>query len=265
MNLCVALVPWLFGLLADAVSTNAAIITGICVSVLAAVVNAPLMCHPLMNKQVPKPPPQKRILKGEDEEIVQKLLRGSFVDPELKLQVAKLRAENGLPAVVPRVRAYAEDKENNLGELSREASATFEFRRDVADRILAGLAGGKQDSDGLNFSREELVQFVNTMRGDDQDQIIIDQATSDLGMWVGEYLADNGYSPHTTSVLMKQMFMVAFPPLIINGPEVTEENVEGYLIRQRRLMNGYVEQKKKTALLGTFSKYPGEVHANGWW
>ena len=264
MNLCVALVPWLFGMLADAVSTNAAIITGICVSVLAAVVNAPLMWNPLMNKQVPKPPPQKRILKGEDEEIVQKLLRGSFVDPELQLQVAKLRAESGLPAVVPRVRAYAEDKENNLGELSREASAAFKFRRDVADRILASLASGKQDSDGLKFSREELVQFANTMRGDDQDQIIIDQATSDLGTWVGEYLADNGYSPHTTSVLMKQMLMVAFPPLI-NGPEVTEENLEEYLIRQRRLMNGYVEQKKKTALLGNLSMYPGEVHPKGWW
>lgn len=264
MNICCAIVPWLFGILADAVSTNAAIITGICVSVLAAVVNAPLMWNPLMNKQVPKPPPQKRILKGEDEEIVQKLLRGSFVDPELQLQVAKLRAENGLPAVVPQVRAYAEDKENNLGELSREASAAFKFRRDVADRILASLASGKQDSDGLKFSREELVQFANTMRGDDQDQIIIDQATSDLGTWVGEYLADNGYSPHTTSVLMKQMLMIAFPPLI-NGPEVTEENVEEYLIRQRRLMDGYVEQKKKTALLGNLSMYPGEVHPKGWW
>lgn len=261
-----ALAPWLFGLLADATSTNAAIITGICFSILAAIANAPLMLHPMMGKQEPKPPVQKRVLKGEDEEVVQKLLNGSFVDPELQLQVAKLRAMNGLPSIVPRVRSYAEDKENiNLDKFVTEASETFEFRRDLADRILVGLASGKRDPDNLDFSKEEFAQFLNTVqRGNDQDQDVINTAANDLGIWMGEYLEDNGYSPHTLSVLMKQMFVIAFPPLN-DGPEVTEENVEEYLIRQRRLMNSYAEHRKKTSLLGTLATNTGGVHSHGWW
>lgn len=266
MNFGMALAPWLFGLLADATSTNAAIITGICFSILAAIANAPLMRHPMMGKQEPKPPVQKRVLKGEDEEVVQKMLNGSFVDPELQLQVAKLRAINGLPSIVPRVRSYTEDKENiNLDKFVTEASETFEFRRDLADRILVGLASGKRDPDNLDFSKAEFAQFLNTVqRGNNQDQDVINTAANDLGIWMGEYLEDNGYSPHTLSLLMKQMFVIAFPPLN-DGPEVTEENVEEYLIRQRRLMNSYAEHRKKTSLLGTLATNTGGVHSHGWW
>lgn len=190
MNFGMALAPWLFGLLADATSTNAAIITGICFSILAAIANAPLMLHPMMGKQEPKPPVQKRVLKGEDEEVVQKMLNGSFVDPELVLQVAKLRAMNGLPSIVPRVRSYAEDKENiNLDTFVAEASKTFEFRRDLADRILVGLESGKRDPDNLDFSKEEFAQLLNTIqRGNNQDQEVINTAANDLGIWMGEYL-----------------------------------------------------------------------------
>ena len=79
-----------------------------------------------------------------------------------------------------------------------------------------------------------------------------------------QYLEDNGYSPHTASVLMKQMFMTAFPRLVDDGPQVTEDNVEEYLIRQRRVMNSYAEHKKKTTWLGTFAQ-SGGYHGHGWW
>ena len=268
MNFAMALAPWLYGLLSDATSTNTAIITGICLSICSAITNANLMRNPLMRKQAPKPPLQKRILKGEDEEVVQKLLSGSFVDPELQMQVAHLRARNGLPTVVPKVRSYAEDKENNLDKLVTEASATFEFRRDIADRILAGMvASGKSDPDNLDFSKEEFVQFLNTVRGTNQDQDVINSCANDLGVWMGEYLVDNGYSPHTVSVLMKQMFVTAFPPLVDGPePEVTEENIEEYLIRQRRVMNSYAEHSEKNSVFGTLAKNTGGVHgAGGWW
>ena len=186
MNFGMAFSPWLFGLLADATSTNTAIITGIGFSIGAALANAPLMLHPLMKKKAPKPPPQKRIFKGEDEEIVEKMLSGSYVDPELTLEVAKHRAMNGKPTVVPRVRPYAEDKDD-LSKLAKEATKTFEFRRDLADRILSGLVLEKEDHENLEFSKEELVQFLKTVsRGDGQDQAMIDEATSDLGNWMGQ-------------------------------------------------------------------------------
>lgn len=95
--------------------------------------------------------------------------------------------------------------------------------------------------------------------------LLADIYNSTYALLVLKYLEDNGYSPHTASVLMKQMFMTAFPRLVDDGPHVTEDNVEEYLIRQRRVMNSYAEHKKKTTLLGTFARSAGGYHGHGWW
>lgn len=68
MNFGMAVAPWVFGLLADYAGTNTAIGTGIAFSIAAALCNTPLMFHPLMGKQTPKPPLAQRILPGEDDE-----------------------------------------------------------------------------------------------------------------------------------------------------------------------------------------------------
>ena len=56
MNFGMALAPWAFGILADLAGTNVAIGTGIAFSIAAAMANSPLMWHPIMGKQKPKPP-----------------------------------------------------------------------------------------------------------------------------------------------------------------------------------------------------------------
>ncbi|KAL3902705.1 MAG: hypothetical protein SGARI_005710, partial [Bacillariaceae sp.] len=70
MNVGTAFAPWILGIVADQVNTNAAIFIGMGVSVLAAIVNAPLM----WKKGMGRPPPPKepmygRVLQGEEADI----------------------------------------------------------------------------------------------------------------------------------------------------------------------------------------------------
>jgi len=258
MNFGMALAPWAFGILADLAGTNVAIGTGIAFSIAAAMANSPLMWHPIMGKQKPKPPLAQRKLPSEDKELFQKIIDGDIVDPELAFQINQDRGLHGKPSIVPRVKQYDEEKDH-LDDISRDAAESFQFRIGLYDRVLAGLEKAEHDPENLIFDKKELVQILKTLKGDNQS--LIDQSSSDLGQWMGHYLKDNGYSPHTTSILMKQMFMTSFPPLT-RDEEFTEENVEEYLLNTRKVMSRYVEQETKNSVTKTLASNP---YAGGWW
>ena len=92
----------------------------------------------------------------------------------------------------------------------------------------------------------------------DQQQ---EEAQHDLGQWIGEYLADNGYNPHTNPVLIKQMILTAFPT-ITREKEVTPENIEESLLRQSSIMGNYVSitdrQKLRYSLPGILKSQPAQ-------
>jgi hypothetical protein len=96
---------------------------------------------------------------------------------------------------VPTVRSYEEEKDE-LYKLRAGAIDNIRFRMMLQDRILAGLAKAESDPDKLVFSKEELVEMLNAMMITEEDEM--EHATNDLGVWMGQYLADNGYSPHTS-------------------------------------------------------------------
>ena len=258
----VALAPWAFGILADYAGTNIAIGCGIGFSILAALVNTPLMWHPLMGKQKPKVPLAKRKLPGEDDELFQRILDGDIVDPELAFEINKVRGLHGKPSVVPRVKSYEEEKDH-LQDLRQGAGDTFKFKLDLYDRVLAGLErpNEEEDPENLVMNKEDLIGVLNTMKGD--NHALMEEASSDLGQWFGQYLADNGYTPHTTSVLLKQLFMSSFPPLG-RDEEFTEDNVEEYLLKTRKVLSRHVEQEKKNAPTTMLSQSPF-LHGSGWW
>ncbi|KAL9182774.1 hypothetical protein ACHAXT_004053, partial [Thalassiosira profunda] len=265
MNFGMACAPWAFGVLADYAGTNVAIGTGIGFSLLACVANAPLMWHPLMGKPKPKAPLAQRKLPDEDSELFQHILNGEVVDPELAFEINRDRGMHGKPSIVPRVQPYTGDRER-LKEIAQGAGDSFRFRLDMYDRVLAGLAKEGRDAENLVFDKEELVQLVNTMRG--EDEALIETTAEDLGKWMGQYLLDNGYTPHTASVLMKQMFMSSFPPLLERTAggdfEANEDNIVPYLLRTRKLLARYVEQDKKNTASKTLAKSHA-FHASGWW
>mmetsp|Transcript_28698 Transcript_28698/g.60344 ORF Transcript_28698/g.60344 Transcript_28698/m.60344 type:complete len:716 (+) Transcript_28698:93-2240(+) len=238
MSFGMAIAPWAFGILADYTSSNISIITGIAFSILAAVINAILVWHPLMGRPKPKVPAPKKRFAHEDEELVNKILDGEFVDPELVFDINRDRGIHGKPALIPRVRPYSEEKDH-LESLAEQVCAAAKFREDMYDRILNGIASNKSDPNNFDFSVEEVCEIMNSVRGNEEE--LMAQSFADLGAWMGEYLADNGYDPHTSSVLLKQMFMIAFPS-ISRELEFTPNNIEERLVKAKRVMAKYVRE-----------------------
>ena len=252
MNFGMAVAPWLFGALADAAGTNPAIWTGIGISILAAVVNAPLMFNPLFGKVEPLPPRAKRALEGEDLEFVAQALKGDFVSPDILFEVNYNRAIHNKAAIVPKVKSYEEDKDS-LPELMSHAAEMFKFKMEMHDRILSELHDPKSDKDAAEFCG-----FLNTALYGNEE--IVQEHTDDLGRWIGAYLKDKGYNPHMQSMLIKQMVLSAFPP-VKEEQEYTAENLEEYLVKNRRVMNQYVELQDKRKRNYTWSSVLG--HGGG--
>ena len=85
------------------------------------------MWHPLMRKPKPKPPLAQRKLPGEDDELFEKIVNGSVVDPDLAFRINQDRGLQGKPSVVPKVKSYEEEKDH-LEDISKGAAETFKFR-----------------------------------------------------------------------------------------------------------------------------------------
>ena len=196
MNFGMALAPWLFGILADATTTDAAIWTGIAISFGAALINAPLMRRPEMGPPPKKMPSGLKVLKGdEDPEAVSLTLAGEYVDPEVLFAINRKRALEHKQFVIPTVKKY-QDEKDDLQSLHEHAVPMYRFRKELFDRILGEL--GNPNSD---VSVNELCELLQTAANGDKE--VIDERTADIGHWIGEYLLDNGYHPHVTSLLIK--------------------------------------------------------------
>lgn len=256
MNFGMAFAPWLLGLLADATSTNTAIWTGIGISIGAALCNTPLTCRREMGKPIERPPVYKRILPGEDEDIVQKTLDGEFVSPDLLFELNRQRIHDKKTFLIPKVKPYEEDKDS-LPELAQHAGETFRFRRDMRDRILQKMAEGKEDTEKV----EEFCELINLAQGKLADTEGKKEAEQDMGQWIADYLSDNGYQPHTNPVLIKQMVLTAFPS-ITRERELTPDNIEEVLVKSGRVMQSYLtvsdRQKARYSLAGILKSQPAQ-------
>ncbi|KAL3925136.1 MAG: hypothetical protein SGILL_000608 [Bacillariaceae sp.] len=238
MNFGMALAPWLFGLLADATTTDTAIWTGIGISWLAAAINTPLMWHKSFGREQKPPPPDKRPLPGEDKEAVTQALDGKLSDATLWLMNMK-RLQKKEPMIIPRVSTYEEDR-NNLSALLDLAGETFQNRKDLNQRVLLAM----DDPENAQHL-DEYVAMLNAAHynGDPES---IKTAKDDMGQWVADYLAANGYNPHINSVLIKQMVLTVFPS-ISGERDYTTENVKGRLLMADQVLDEYltIEEKRK--------------------
>jgi hypothetical protein len=241
-----ALAPWLFGVLADATSTNTSIIAAMGISVLAALINAPLMWHPQLGRVKEKPPKSKRPLSGEDQALVEKALNGEFIPPEDLWVINRTEALERTSMIIPKVKPYNE--EATLGELLENAGETYEFRK-MIDRMLFEIGNPKREKDLV-----EICELLNTALAGRQEDM--DESREALGQWVGEYLMENGYEPHLSSVLIKTMMLSAFPT-IRKEPGYTPENVEESLLRSRHVLNQYLDVYQKQSKYSVASTFAG--------
>eukprot|EP00934_Nitzschia_sp_Nitz4_P006897 Nitzschia sp. Nitz4//scaffold25_size161228//144463//149493//NITZ4_002455-RA/size161228-augustus-gene-0.119-mRNA-1//1//CDS//3329544661//6887//frame0 len=239
MNFGQAVAPWLFGLLADAVGTNITIIVGIGVSCLAATINFPLTFDSRFGKETTVAPLSKTILKDEDPEFLEQALAGEVVDQERLLLINFNRMNKGKPPIIPHVKPYSEEKEGLL-ELCHHARPLFEARTRVIDRVLMAFNDSSHEP-----SAEEICEVINKTAF--QDAHVIDEASQNLGKWIGEYLADAGYAPHLHSTSIKQMILTALPPISFDK-ELNPENLENAMVRTRQVLGHFVDtSSSKTA------------------
>jgi hypothetical protein len=236
MNFGMAVAPWLFGVLADGTSTDTAIWTGVIISVVAALINTPLMFHKGFGPAEKKLPVSKRPLPEEDPDLVEKALAGEFVHPDGLWLINHARMKNHQPAIVARVKPYEDEKEDMAALLSH-AEETFRFRANLQNRILAEIANPDRE-----MELQELCDMVNDAKKGDPE--MIKETNSDLGQWVADYLADNGYSPHLNSVVMKQMVLSAFPS-ITREKEYTPDNITPALLLSNQVMHEYLAHQEK--------------------
>ena len=247
MNFGMAVAPWIFGLLADATTTNISIWIGVAISFMAGIINAPLMWNKDMGPP-PKPLPYEEwILNDEKAELVEEALSDEHVAPVLLFNINRRRGKVSKPFIVPRVRPYAEDKDK-LAELRENAIDNFRFRHAIQDQALAELSNANSD-----ITAHELCDLMNTAVSGDPEAV--KETTTDVGQWVADYMTANGYHPHLNSLLIKQMVMVAFPTINQDG-EYTPKNLETSLLRARQILGNYRdhEEKKYSLFQGVLGK-----------
>ena len=240
MNFGMAVAPWLFGILADATSTNISIWIGVGLSFLAAVINAPLMWRPEMGPS-PKPLPYDDwFAQDEAANLAEGALFEEHVPPALLFQINRKRGIINQPSTIPRIKTYAEDKEH-LDALRANAIDNYRFRHDLGDQVLAELSAPNG-----RFDAQELSDVLNSYATSANfDPEAVSAATADVGQWIADYMKGNGYFPPTNSLLIKQMIMSAFPPITTEN-KITPENIEDVLIRGRYILGKYrdLEERK---------------------
>mmetsp|Transcript_17786 Transcript_17786/g.36577 ORF Transcript_17786/g.36577 Transcript_17786/m.36577 type:complete len:282 (+) Transcript_17786:113-958(+) len=131
MNLSRAVTLFLLGTFADRVGTEECMWTCVAISLLAALVNTPLLFSPLF-----KPKPTKNFLTKharkdfKDKEVIGKILNGDWIPAKVLMEINAGRYEKGIPFLVPRVRSYKDDK-SSMKMLKENAHDNFEYHKQV--------------------------------------------------------------------------------------------------------------------------------------
>ncbi|CAB9513051.1 Major facilitator superfamily MFS_1 [Seminavis robusta] len=228
MSFAFAVSPWILGVMADEIGIFETMWTCVGVSFLAALVNSPLMFAPALKR---KPPVNyQAAVDLEDQELVDRALRGDWVPAKFIDDLNYSRFQKGLPFLRLPIKEYQDDKEN-VKALKKNAKSDFEYHRFVMHDILNDL----EQPDGKRKNIEILNKTI-------PPQADIDADAEAMGRWFTEYLKDGGYFlDGGWPPVYKQMIMQAFPPINTDG-ELTEENVEPTVLRYLANMNRFLRE-----------------------
>ncbi|CAB9505238.1 tetracycline resistance protein [Seminavis robusta] len=244
MNLARSVSPFALGAYADAVGTTWCMWTCVFISVLAAVVNAPLMFSPAL--AVHKAASEEHVggeytaLDTEDTDQVHQVMQGDWVPTKLLSELNEHRFSAGLPFLLPPIRSYQEDKPN-LCTLYKHSREDFEFQHFRQYYYLS-----------LQDTPENKRRVVEHLRQSCPSKEVQKERADVIGDWCGEYLFENGYFLDGGQVnLMKQMIMLAFPRINADG-EMTEQNISETTVRFAKVLNEYFLKSQPTQAAQAF-------------
>jgi len=224
-----AVTPVIFGEVQKAAGTyGEEFIMWCCVvwSLIACVINAPLMFNPLFGPQKPENKNLKG-LEGDDAEFVKRAEAGEWVPSDVLERINEERMKNGEPFIRLHYGKYADDAPK-LFMLKQQAAHDFRLQKQLASKWLVQLRDP--------VFRADTVKNINAARATPKEQ---EESKRELGEWFADYMSANGYWADDNPAIMKEMIMAAFPH--VSDPVLTEDNIESALVKGLRVINRLVQ------------------------
>lgn len=241
MNGAQAVTPFLLGTLADQVGTEACMWTCVGISVLAALVNAPLLFSPLLKPRKTREYLSTHPKDWEQTMCVDKLLTGEWVPAQVLTEINEERFGKGIPFLVPKVRPYSEDKPD-LKTLKQHSREDFEYLKIRQYYYLSVQSE----------SPEKMKEIFTHFKKSQPSKKVQDETAEGIGKWFADYTKDNGYYLDGGSALMmKEMIMQAFPPMNKDG-DILEENLEAHTLRWAKLLNDNFQKSQPSRAAQAF-------------
>lgn len=229
MNFAFAVSPWMLGIMSDNIGVIETLWFCFGVSILASLVNAPLMFAQALKRREPMDYQQAMGL--EDQDLVERALDGQWVPAKFIDDLNYSRFQKGLPMLRIPIKPYEEDKPN-LRLLKVHAKEDFTYHRFIMHDILADI----ETPEGRKKSIETLNKVIPSKEDRHMD-------AQDMGKWFADYMEDNGYFlDGGWPPVYKQMIMQSFPA-INTGGEITEDNVEQTMVRTLANMNRFLREE----------------------
>ncbi len=129
---------------------------------------------------------EKKPLKGEDKEMVEKALRGEWIPAEVLEEIQNERYRNKQPYLVVPIRSY-EDERDELKELRKRAKEDFIYHRKKTNEYLNIF-----NSLPAHERRAFCDQINRSFEGANQEEV--DATNAAVGKWFADYLVDSGYT-----------------------------------------------------------------------
>lgn len=238
-----AVSPWVFGLIADGIGAETTIWICVGVSLLATLVNSPLLfAKQLKRKKVV--PAYSRHLKGEDKDVVEQALRGEWVPAAALHEINMERMDNGRPFLQLPILPYEQDK-THMKSIKKHAKEDFTFHQATINAWLGSELLSTPEK------RADLLAQVEKSRGESNQER--EALEAGMGSWFAAYLRDAGYRIDESPIMYKQMIMSAFP-VILKEDKLTADNLEQVTLNYSKIVNHYLEEEEEPAHIKAFAR-----------
>lgn len=238
MNFAFAVSPWFLGLMSDNIGIVQTLWFCVGVSVLAAIVNSPLM----LAKELKRMPPTdyQQAMGLEDQELVDRAIAGQWVPAKFIADLNYSRLSKGLPFLQVPIRTYEEDKKQ-MKVISRHAKEDFEYLRFVMHDVLADL----QDPE----KKQRNLETINKTRPSEEKR---KENAEAMGRWFADYLYDGGYFiDGGWPPVYKQMILHSFPAMT-SDKDLTMDNMEPVMVRYLANMNRVLREGEPSRAIRGF-------------
>jgi hypothetical protein len=239
LNVGNAIAPWVLGLLADGTSTQIALWTGVGISFLASIINAPLIKKKGMGPVPKKVIDEEATIDFDEEEMLERALKGDYVPARIRHAMNHKRMDKGEQFILVHAGTFEND-EPHLKCLRSQAKEDMTFLRGRARTTLAKLNNPEQANEV-----EERLQFFNDSYSQ-VDQQEVELVSKELAEWFTKYLKYNGYKGLVSPTVIKMMLLKAFP-VLTHDEDLTTENMEETLINADRIYSQFLRLEDEKA------------------